>query len=195
MNRMLGTKWFTFYTKVRPAIAALVSFTVISEFFLYTSVYFHYWWLLLSFLMVVAQLVLCILVAIKSSKDYADFVRFVKGVLLFESFNVAYQQGVQAYSRDMDFVKALLLAAFIFVICYFVWYKLNMKYFTKRLLTNSTNILPAQEIDNDAGKKQEITTMPIPRIQYCRHCGAKISDESIFCNICGSRIAEESEQE
>lgn len=195
MNRMLGTKWFTFYTKVRPAIAVLASFTVISDFFQYTSVYFYYWWLLLSFLMVIAQLAFCILVAVKSSKDYADFVRFVKGVLLFESFNIAYQQGVQAYSRNMDFVQALLLTAFVFVICYFVWYKLNMKYFTKRLLTNSTNILPAQEIDNVAGKKQEMTTMPIPRIQYCRHCGAKISGESNFCNICGVRIAEEGEKE
>ena len=94
MNRMLGTKWFTFYTKIRPVFAVLFAIASIMDFIQYTSVYFDYWWLLLYFLMVVAQIVLCILVAIKSGEDYADFVRFVKGVLLFEVFNIAYQQGV-----------------------------------------------------------------------------------------------------
>lgn len=189
MNRMLGTKWFNFYTNVRPVIAVLVFFAAIWEYSQYKNIYLNYWWLLLSLLMEIAQIVLCILVAVKSDKDYADFVHFVKGVLLFESFNFAYQQGVQTYLRSINFATALISAVIILVICYFVWYKLNMKYFTKRLVSNSTNILPLQEIDSE-----EIKTMTAPQVQYCRYCGAKISGESIFCNICGSRIAEERER-
>lgn len=195
MNRMLGTKWFTFYTKIRPVFAVLFAIASIMDFIQYTSVYFDYWWLLLYFLMVVVQIVLCILVVIKSGEDYADFVRFVKGVLLFEVFNIAYQQGVHIYLKSMNFATAFILAGIILMICYFTWYKLNMRYFKKRLLSNISIILPAQEADSSVVKKQEITIMTIPRIQYCRHCGAKISGGSSFCNICESRIVEESEKE
>ena len=91
MNKQLGTKWFTFYTKVRPWLAWLMVFSTIGDFMQYPDVYLTNWWLLLCFLAAITQPILCIAVAVKSSGDYASFVRFVKGVLLFETINMAYE--------------------------------------------------------------------------------------------------------
>ena len=134
MNRQLGTKWFTFYVKVRPWIAFLTSLTIIVDFFQYVDVYFGYWWMLLYFLAGVAQPVLAIMVFVKSGDDYADFVRFVNGVLIFETINMAYQQGVQQYIKSFDFVTSFIIALIILVVEYFLWYRLNIKYFKKRIL-------------------------------------------------------------
>ncbi len=43
MNRQLGTKWFTFYTKVRPWLACLTAITVIADFMQYQEIYTSYW--------------------------------------------------------------------------------------------------------------------------------------------------------
>ena len=136
MNKQLGTKWFTFYTKVRPWLACLMIFSTLGDFFQYPDVYLSRWWLLLYLLGAIAQPILCIIVAVKSSRDYPDFVRFVKGVLLFETINMAYQQGVQQYlNSELQFGVAAIVFVVILVIGYFVWYRLNVKYFEKCLST------------------------------------------------------------
>ncbi len=135
MNRQLGTKWFTFYTKVRPWLACLMSLTIIVDFFQYMDVYFSYWWMLLYFIAGVAQPVLAIMVFAKSGGDYGDFVRFVKGVLIFETVIMAYGQGVQQYIENgLDLGIALVVFLVILIVAYFLWYRLNIKYFEKRIL-------------------------------------------------------------
>ena len=67
MNKQLGTKWFTFYTKVRPWLACLMIFSTLGDFFQYPDVYLSRWWLLLYLLGAIAQPILCIIVAVKSS--------------------------------------------------------------------------------------------------------------------------------
>ena len=134
INKQLGTKWFTFYAKVRPWLACLMSLTIIVDFFQYIDVYFSYWWMLLYFISGVAQPVLAIMVFAKSEGDYGDFVRFVNGVLIFETINMAFQQGVQQYIKSFEFGSAFVIALIILVLGYFIWYRLNIKYFKKRIL-------------------------------------------------------------
>ena len=131
-------KWFHFYTMVRPCLSCFAVLVTIADFLTYTHLYLSNWWLLLYFGSALAQPVLAILVAIRSSGnhgDYGGFVRFVKGVLLYETISMAYQAGVEQYVEStFDFLTALVVAIIIFIIGYFTWYRLNVKYFEKRMV-------------------------------------------------------------
>ena len=141
MNRQLGTKWFTFYAKIRPWLACLTSLTIIVDFSQYMDVYFSYWWMLLYFLTSITQPILAIIVFAKSKGNYGDFVRFVKGVLIFETINMAYQQGIQQYTKSFEIETALVSGVIVLVIGYFLWYRLNKKYFEKRILREEPEVV------------------------------------------------------
>ena len=188
MNRSLGTKWFTFYTKVRPWLACLTSLSVVVDFFNYMEVYTSFWRLMLQLAGAVAQAVVGIMVFVKSRGDYIDFVRFVKGALWFETIYIAYGQGVQQYiNNGFEFGTAFVIALIIFVIAYFVWYRLNMKYFNKR-------VIPVYYV---ADTEESVTyTTPSVAIEsvktsFCRKCGNKLLDGAKFCNKCGTEVIEE----
>ena len=40
----------------------------------------------------------------------------------------------------------------------------------------------------DIPPKQEEQTMSVPKILFCRKCGAKLQDGSLFCNKCATKI-------
>lgn len=190
MDRSRGTKWFTFYTKVRPWLACIAALSVIVDFFQYVDVYTSFWWLMLYFLGEMAQVILAIMVFVKSRGDYQDFVRFVNGVLWFETINIAYSQGVRQYIRSgFDIVVALVVAAILFVLDFFIWYRLNIKYFRKRLLVSE------YAVDNTV-VTQSYTANLIPegaKTVFCRKCGAKLLDGARFCDKCGTEVIESGE--
>lgn len=132
-NRELGIKWFTFYTKVRPWLTCLSSLSIIRDFFEYADVYFDYWWMVLYFLASLAQPVLAIMVFAKSKGNYEDFVGFIGKPLILETTYIAYQAGVQAYAQSFEIGPAIIIVVSIFVAGYFLWYRLNMRYFKKRI--------------------------------------------------------------
>ena len=137
MNTQMGKKWFVFYTKVRPWLGCLVALYTIIDFIKYSNIYLSIWWMLLSFVASMAGLVLGIMTFVKSKGDYVDFVAFVKKVLLFEMFCIAYQQGVQSYVNTMfHFGAACWVCMITLVLAYLLWYRLNVKYFTKRINTS-----------------------------------------------------------
>lgn len=216
-NKQLGMKWFTFYTKIRPWLACFMALSVIVDFLRYPDVYLSYWWTLLYFLAAVAQPILSVIVLFKSSGDYGDFVRFVKGVLLFEIINMSYQQGVQHYiNSNLEIGTAVVFFVVTFVISYFLWYRLNAKYFEKRIGTiagdyleeNSNRITQCLSCGYqdknyfDACpkcgkyKKQyvylnEEATPEKDAIRFCRKCGAPLTEDSNFCEKCGTQIVKE----
>ena len=159
MNPQFGTKWFTFYTKVRPWIACLFTLPALVDFLQHIDIYLSYWWLLLSFVATIISVVLGITVAIKSSKNYVDFVHFVKGVLIFETINTAYQAGIQQYTQN-GFIPATALIVFVIVLIldYFIWYRLNIKYFEKRILLQVNSI--AEQRTNPPAS----TSTPSPQV-------------------------------
>ena len=191
MSRKFGTKWFTFYTKVRPWLACLATLSVVLDFLQYVDVYTGYWWMMLYLAGAVVQAVVGIMAFVKSCGDYIDFVRFVKGALLFETLNIAYGQGIQQYIRNgFDFGTAFIIALIILLITYFVWYRLNMKYFKKR-------IIPAYSV---AGTYEEATyttqniEIDSAKISFCRKCGNKLLDGAKFCNKCGTEVIVEARE-
>ena len=192
MNPMLGTKWFTFYTKVRPWIACLMALATVGDFVQYSNTYLENWWLLVCFLANIAQPILCIIVFIKSSGDYIDFVRFVKGVLLFETINVAYQQAVKQYiNSSFEISSALVIFAIILVLDYFVWYRLNVKYFEKRILVSSNlNTEITNNYQPDTYTHPHTQTSDNLNVCFCRKCGQKLACDSSFCSRCGTKVVE-----
>lgn len=189
MNRQLGTKWFTFYTKVRPWFACITALSVVGDFMQYQEVYTSYWWMMVYFLAALVQPVLCIIVFVKSQGDYEDFVRFVKGVLLFETINMAYGQAVQQYIKnEFDIGVALVVGVIILLLGYFIWYRLNIKYFKKRI-----NVITSDYLADDPNCITEFNEEPIAntdRIRFCRKCGEKLIDNSRFCRKCGTEIVD-----
>ena len=137
MNTQMGKKWFIFYAKVRPWLGCLVTLYSIVDFAQYAYIYLNTWWLLLSFVASKVALVLSIIIFVKSRGDYVTFVDFVKKVLLFEVFNIAYQQGVQGYiNSGFHLGTACLVSIVALVLGYLLWYRLNIKYFKKRINTS-----------------------------------------------------------
>ena len=191
MNRQLGTIWFTFYTKVRPWLSCLSVFTVIADFMLYQEVYIRYWWMMVYFLAALVQPVLCIMVFVKSQGDYEDFFRFVKGVLLFEAIAPAYAQALQLYVKNEFDIGIALVGGVIFLLFeYFIWYRLNMKYFKKRRI----NVITDGYLTDGSNRITEFDEEPIAdadRIRFCRKCGEKLIENSRFCRKCGTEIVRE----
>ena len=192
MNTSLGTAWFTFYTKIRPWFACLISFSIIIDFFEYIEVYSSYWWMMLSFISSITQSVFAIMVFVKSRGDYIDFVRFVKGVLLFETINVAYQQAVQQYiNSSFEISSALVIFAIILILAYFVWYRLNVKYFEKRILVSSNlNTEITNNYQPDTYTHPHTQTSDNLNVCFCRKCGQKLACDSSFCSRCGTKVVE-----
>ena len=216
MNKQLGTKWFTFYTKVRPWLACLGTIPVVVDFLQYAHVYTRFWWMMLYFVTAITQAVLAVMVFVKSQGDYVDFVRFVKGVLIFETITIAYGQGVQQYiQNDFDFAIAFIVTAVILLLDYFIWYRLNIKYFKKRI-----GVITSDYLEDDPNRLTECKTCGYrsaeyfdacpncgkyskryvylnetnnhtAQVRYCRKCGEKLLDDSKFCSRCGTKIIEE----
>lgn len=193
MNKLMGTKWFTFYTKVRPILSGLFLLAVLESFRLNLAIYTKIWWLTLSFAGAVAQFVLCILIAVKSGGDYPHFVRFTRKVLLFETIYTAYQQGVETYVRNFDMISALIVFFVISIVLYFIWYRLNVKYFEKRLLPqrDETSASLGDAPSSGFHEGETGTAGESGQILFCRKCGAKFIANSKFCSRCGTRVLEE----
>lgn len=216
MNKQLGTKWFTFYTKIRPWFVCFMAIPFFVDFMEYQEVYRSYWWLMIYSFAAFAQPVLSIIVFVMSRGDYEDFIRFVRGVLLFETFNISYGQAVQWYINNMlDINGALVTGVIILLFLYFVWYRLNMKYFIKRIDGMTNDYLPDnpnhvtecrscgyrdKNLINVCPKcgqyaKQYVYLNEEPivdtdKIRFCRKCGEKLIDNSRFCRKCGTEIVE-----
>ena len=212
INRQLGTKWFTFYTKIRPWFSCVGTLIVVIDFFRFMSAYLTYWWLLLYLYVSIALPIICIISFVKSSGDYYQFVRYVKGALIFEIIAVPYNASVKFYiENNFDFKAALIFFATTLVVLYFSWYRLNMEYFERRIpiktpddaICNKENVIAVKTTETckmnnlqleatnckpNNLQAEIVNCEPTPKVYFCRRCGNKLTEDSLYCSHCGTKI-------
>jgi len=164
--------------------------------------------MLIYFASAIAQPILSIIVWVKSSDDYVEFVSFVKGVLLFETISIAYNQGVyQYFDNGFEIPTAVVSFIIVFAAGFFLWYRLNVKYFEKRIINEPSD--SAQQTFKgvteckSCGFKSTIPFNNCPKCGdyvytkkevsntsntalFCRKCGARLFNDSRFCHKCGA---------
>ena len=199
MDTSRGTAWVTFYTKVRPWLVCITALTVVVDFFQYFDVYISRWWMLLYLVGVIVQVVLVIMVFSKSRGDYRKFFQFVNGVLIFETVQMVYNMGIQTYVQSQfEMGQTLLSVVIASLMSFFIWYRLNIIYFRKRLISTSEygatsnvsiqNYRPYENLENIKTYPVETVVSNIDNKNVCPYCGAKLIEAALFCNICGRKI-------
>ena len=174
MNQEYGTKWFTFYTKVRPWLSLIGFIALLNNILDYPQVYLYNIWFTISMLVSVALIILYFSVRAKSKGNYVEFVRFVKNVLLAEIFAFAYQFSLNFYySNEMGFNATAITFAICLALGYFIWYRLNVKYFEKRIM------------------QAPLIVETFSELPACPNCGTELLPGSNFCRKCGATIAQE----
>ena len=153
----------------------------------------------------------------KSRKDYAAFVPFVKIVLAVETFSIAFNQSVEQYLDDeLSFIEVFFIFAILLVLCYFLWYRLNVRYFEKRLVCKPSDapirnyayasrppqisddtetpmpyttsgiygadikLQPSEDAEPATPKTDMNSSSSLPKGLYCRKCGAKLLEDSLY---------------
>lgn len=136
MNESMGTKWFFFFTKVRPVLGVIAGIPVIADYFRYPDTVARYFWLMLALLLSIGTVIINIVTAIKSDRRYDDFVEYVRYALIFEAFTMAYIQAVNSYAGNgFDLGRAIITYFAILLLMLLVWYLPNMRYFKRRLVS------------------------------------------------------------
>ncbi len=195
MNTQMGTKWFTFYTKIRPWFALITMFANILNFMIYTDIYVEHFGLFVGFLGYIANFILCVIAAIKANKDYNSFVRFVKVLLIFEFLFYPIASGIQTYYVNEDLAATIVCIAIFIIISYFLWYRLNIKYFRKRIITDDlyTDTYDYGAVDDNNDNRntettvQNVSSEKVSKNRFCRLCGSKIDSETKICSGCGKK--------
>lgn len=147
MRTEMGTKWFTVYTKWRPWLVVLSACGIFKDFEEHTAIYLGHWVLWPYLLFAITAVVLQMCVFVKSKNNYVSFVQFVEGVLIFEVVMLAYQFAmlgvVEKTSSSGEVVGGYELIRFLLVLIvgYFLWYRLNINYFRRRVRANSCDVM------------------------------------------------------
>lgn len=154
INKSLGTKWFTFYTKVRPIFICISAVIMSVASFVDILLGIYPFLAVGDILLYVLQFALAIKTTILSKKDYTVFVSGVKRILLSESFFFVTVDAVELQVQTMDIWVEVTILITSTLFAYF-WYRLNIKYFERRLPQDDTKSSP---------KTQTVTAAPQPAI-------------------------------
>ena len=208
MNPQMGKKWFIFYSKVRPWFVLLSTITLLISFIRDPITFANSAALLSVILSSILQTCLAYRVAIWSRRDYGTFVSVVEDVLFFETIIIPYQTAVlQHYQNGNTLDVTIVVGIILLILTYLLWYRLNIKYFHKRLfaLPNVTPISVVQEkssvstttptLGNQPLQRttQKINSIPTQPIQsekpqkYCSRCGKPIDPSTKKCQGCGKQ--------
>lgn len=153
-----GKKWFHFYTKVRPWFAvAYGALSLLSLFvvLLVPEEFPYPFWAVVILAFRIAHAVLCVFVFAKSFGDYFDFVQFIKIVILFETIYTPLVTFIDEATNGDGLGSAVVYGLITAALYYFLWYRLNIKYFDRRLIcTNPPSKEEAEQyIQNKAAEK------------------------------------------
>ena len=185
IDKERGTKWFTFYTKIRPWIYCFALLESISEMMRYAEIYFQYPLLVISLVVEITSVVLCIMIFAKSKGDYKDFAMFADRVLMFEACAMAFQGFVGQYYTEGSAV-AFITAVLSGLLGYYVWYRKISEYFYERVKevqgNCESNIEVVAPTDDVAIKERKVVTADK---WICSSCGVGNSPNFGQCKKCG----------
>ena len=203
LNRQMGLKWFNFFTKVRPVLAFIGCLFVIISVSMDPQLYLGNFFMLLYVLGYIVQCVLIEITMIKAKEeDYGDFIAFVKKALIYDIIYIAYANGTNYY-YNYGWIYALIIALNVLIVYYFLWYRLNVKYFEKRMIvegpakTRKTEPKAEDEDldeeyedeydDEDYDSDDDLSDEPA---RCCYVCGLELDEDDVFCERCGTRVDE-----
>lgn len=150
-REVIGMKWFKFFTKVRPCFLIIFSIPAcclwvasIVEILSSTSdvavaILICMVNLFLTAL-VVAYIIYNIFLLIKAYSNVS--IVFIRKYLIFESYITVFFASVSQLGKDEEllydetWIIWFVLLIIDILMAYFIWYKMNMKYFEKRLVHN-----------------------------------------------------------
>lgn len=246
-RRSLGMKWYTFYVKVRPLLGLAI---FISSIFTYGETYLMLMNInfvgaafaiptIIYIVLDVAYIIANMILFFKERNEFGEsLLGFIKKLLVFEVFYIPYSSILGQYYEGQSIMVCMVVMLIWIAISYFVWYRLNIKYFRKRLapeLVNSTangktlveSLETSDEIESQIQEildgtnveqrffypKQEPSTASssVKRIvvrkakstsepkltseknipTFCRKCGIKLNEGSMFCHKCGTQVIKE----
>ena len=184
INASLGTKWFTFYTKIRPVFICI--FAVIMSVMSFVDILLGTYPFLnvVDILLYVLQFVLAVMTVKKSRQDYVSFVPFVEKVLRVETLLwdieawVAYIDAVYI-SEGQSHIEASVALCTVLG-CSFLWYWLNIRYFKKRLPQEDEKASP--QIQTATAVPQQVPMEP-PKMQIAKSSTPVATQSGFFESI------------
>lgn len=212
LNKQMGLKWFNFFVKVRPVLHFISCFFILIAVSMDPQLYLGNPFMLLYVLGTVVQCTLVEISSIKAKEEnYGRFVAFVKKALVYEIIFASYSGFVESYFvYNAGIIYSLVTAANNLILLYFLWYRLNVKYFEKRMLVVTpvktrikpanveTEVLDAEDYSDDDDDDfddyddddDDDYAPSSSSGRRCYVCGLELDDDDVFCERCGTRIKE-----
>lgn len=170
--KMLGMKWFKFFTKIRSwigvvlgALFALSTIVQLADYFEYGSFNSLVVITIIQIICYAVSAVMSLFLALKTD-DYEKSVissealfKYIKALLIFEVLYMEFSWVISKYYEGAEISLIVITSIMCFLMEYFIWYRPNIKYFKRRLITTkmiTNETEPSYRIaDDDLYKSKE----------------------------------------
>ena len=147
-SEKLGMKWFKFFTKIRAyigvvlgALLALSTFLQLADYFKYGSFNSAVVITIVQILCYVSSAIMLLILALKTD-DYEKSVlrgeslfKYIKALLIYEVAYVEFCWVISKYYEGAETSLIVITSIMCFFMEFFIWYRPNIKYFKRRLMT------------------------------------------------------------
>ena len=190
--------WYFYFTKIRPWIQILLLFSALGD---YLSD-------VIGLVCFSTELILELVLFFKSFNKSPSLLGFIKTYLIVNLFIGFYNVIVSGYYEQYDDLLALSTTLISFIIWYFLWYRLNVGYFRRRLVQaepeqyiNYYVTYPAetQSYEYNSPHSSNVQTRLVPveskqqaeyAVNYSEEKQSLKSAPPHFCTECGAKLSE-----
>ena len=195
-SKYIGFGWLKFFCFWRPWISFGTTVLLILNLIgydEYRTIYFGSIFGYISLGLLLIGITTMLIVFFMAKKRSSDTIEAIDWALKIEIIEFAYAGALQ-YAVNLTYF--FILFVILCIIYYFLWYKLNMKYFEKREFWFNSNCEPddinnnyieepEEEHNINSYKKQNKKVINKKTI-YCKKCGGKLNQEK-KCTKCGKQ--------
>jgi len=193
-SKYLGFAWLKFFCFWRPWISfsfAMILVLNLIGYEEYRNIYFSSIWGIISLILLLIGQVLVIMLYFWAKNRDSRTLELIDWILKIEIIDYAYGGSIQ-YIKNIPYFLTIFIILCVFL--YFLWYKLNMKYFEKREFWFNSNLDDVdseyiEEIEEEqkinSNIKQNKTIVKKKTI-YCKKCGGKLNQNK-KCTKCGKQ--------